>query len=72
MRVFILNLIIYRCAAGFEEAVPAAELCIAVVCPLRCATCTTSAACDSCTATADAHRNVFAAGPNECGYLILI
>ena len=62
MRVFNFNIIIYRCAVGFEEAAPAAELCVVVVCQLRCATCTTSAACDSC--AVDSHRNAVAAGDN--------
>ena len=29
MCVFILNIIIYRCAAGFEESVPATAACVA-------------------------------------------
>ena len=66
MRVFILNLIIYRCADGAYEATPVAKVC--TKCRLACATCTaTATACLSCTATANSNRKTFA-DDATCGY----
>ena len=67
MFVFILNIIIYRCNAGFGESTVATAVCAA--CALRCSTCSTVDMCTACTTVTDHHRVAFAAGANACSYL---
>ena len=67
MFVFILNIIIYRCNAGFGESTVATAVCAA--CALRCSTCSTVDVCTACTTVATPNRVPFAAGANACSYL---
>ena len=69
MFVFILNIIIYRCAEGWMEAKPTATAaCVVLVCHPKCASCK-NAGCLSCTLTKDTHRNAYKAGADACSYL---